>query len=99
MKIDDAQKIIIDDLAKRYKTLSDKIKKLETQKDELKTQLMAHDGQSGEKFKISVTEYTSDRIESLKAIRDKSQALFDMLHEAGCVKEVTATRLNLKEIK
>lgn len=89
----------INNLIKAYKATQDAIKKLEEQKDELKVQLMALDGTETDAFRISVTEYTQDRLESLKAIRDKSQSLFDALHEAGCVKQIPVTRLNLKEIK
>jgi hypothetical protein len=86
-------------LPKQYLDLNTKIKELEELKDELKIQLMALDGQEVDGYTISVKESKSDRIESLKAIKDKSPSLFQALHDAGCVKEIISTRVNVKEIK
>ena len=89
----------LDKLAKRYNRLNKLMKRLEEAKDEMKVQLMTMDGLSGELYAITVSEYTQERLESLKAIKDKSQSLWSALHEAGCVKETKATRLNIKEKK
>lgn len=83
-------------LPKRYLQLTARLKKLEDQKDLLKAQLMALDGQNVDGYAISIKESTSDRIESLKAIKDKSPSLFAALHDAGCVKQVLTTRLTVK---
>ena len=89
----------LDKLAKRYNRINALMKRLEDAKDELKVQLMALDGESGALYAVKVSEYTQDRLESLSAIKDKSQSLWNALHEAGCVKQITATRLNLKAVK
>jgi hypothetical protein len=83
----------------RYLEVLKAIKTLEDEKDELRAQLMAVVDTPPDGWMIRVTESVSDRVESLKAIRDKSQSLFDALHAAGCVKEVVSTRLTVKEIK
>lgn len=89
----------MDDLCEQYNAVCAQIKALNEKKDELKAQLMVCDGEHGERYSVSVKESTSDRIESLKAIKDKSQSLFDALHSAGCVKQVTSTRLYIKPIE
>lgn len=86
-------------LPKQYLELNAKIKELEEAKEALRLQLMALDGQEVDGYAISVKESKSDRIESLKAIKDKSPSLFQALHDAGCIKEVVSTRVNVKEIK
>lgn len=89
----------VDALAQRYCDIGEAIKALEDEKDALRVQLMALDGISGEFFRIEVTEYVQERLESLRSIRDKSEALFLALHELGAVRETKATRVNIKEIK
>lgn len=89
----------MDKLCEEYNRVVAEIKELTAKKDELKAQLMACDGESTEHYSVTVKESKSDRIESLKAIKDKSQSLFDALHSAGCVKQVTSTRLYIKPIE
>jgi hypothetical protein len=86
-------------LPKQYLELNKQIKELEEQKEALRLQLMALDGQEVDGFSIKVTESTQERIEALKAIKDKSPSLFQALHDAGCIKQVVSTRVNVKEIK
>jgi len=88
----------LDKLATQYKSINEQIKTLESKKDELKASLMTLDGEQGDLWKISVTEYKSDRVESLKAIKDKSPSLFKALHDAGSIKSITSTRLNIKSL-
>jgi hypothetical protein len=57
---------------------------------------MALDGQSVDGYLIAVKESTSERIESLKAIKDKSPSLFQALHDAACIKQVVSTRVTVK---
>jgi len=89
----------MDELCEQYNAVCAEIKELTAKKDELKAQLMSCDGESSDSWSITVKESKSDRIESLKAIKDKSQSLFDALHSAGCVKQVTSTRLYIKPIE
>jgi hypothetical protein len=60
---------------------------------------MALDGESSDDYAVKVTESTQERVESLKVIKDKSESLFKALHEAGAIKQVKTTRLNIRRIK
>lgn len=89
----------MDNICRRYNRINRLIKRLEAEKAELRVQLMACDGETSQHYQVKVTESKADRVESLKAIRDKSESLFKALHEAGCIKEVVSTRVTVKEIK
>ena len=47
---------------------------------------------------MAISESTSERLEGIKAIADKSPSLLEALHAAGCVKTVTSTRLTVKPV-
>ena len=81
--------------ASRYIEVLAAIKALEAEKEELRAVLMSIADTPPPGYLIRVVESRSDRLESLKAIRDKSQSLFDALHAAGAVKEVVSTRLTV----
>lgn len=81
-----------------YLAITAKIKALEEQKETLKVQLMALDGQEVDGYSVKVTTSHSDRVESLKAIEDKSPSLFRALHDAGCIKRVESHRVIVKPI-
>jgi uncharacterized protein YggE len=53
---------------------------------------------TSERYRVSVSESTSERLEGMKAIADKSPSLLQALHAAGCVKTVTSTRLTVKPL-
>jgi len=75
------------------------IKKAEEKKDELKLQIMSvYETVSSERYGVKVTKSVSDRVESLKAIEDKSPSLFKALHDAGCIKQVESVRLTVKPL-
>ena len=57
---------------------------------------LAASGIAPERYSIRVSESTSERIESLRVIRDKSPSLFEALHQAGAIKEVVSTRITVK---
>lgn len=86
--------------AERYLEVQSQLKALESEKELLRVQLMdlAASGVDVGPYEIKVLESTSDRLEGLTAIKDKSRSLFDALHEAGCVKQVTSTRLIVKPL-
>jgi hypothetical protein len=86
---------VYDNPAAEYIALLADIKRLEERKEELRAVLMSIAETPPPGYLIRVTESRSDRLESLKAIRDKSQSLFDALHAAGAVKEVVSTRLTV----
>lgn len=71
---------------------------LEEMKNCLREQLITANGQSTDTFMVKVTESTQERVESLKVIKDKSESLFKALHEAGAIKQVKTTRLNIKRL-
>lgn len=85
-----------DELCKKRLELMAEIKRLEAENEEVRLQLMACDGEESEHYSVRVVESKSDRLESLKAIKDKSRSLFNALHECGAVKEVVSTRLIVK---
>jgi hypothetical protein len=89
-----------DKLLADYLSTTTELKRLEAQKEELKLQILTahHGGEESQGFQVRVSESTQDRVESLKAIEDKSPSLFKALHEAGCVKQVKAVRLTVKPI-
>lgn len=89
----------MDKLCRRYNRINALMKRLQAAKDELKVQLMACDGEESERYTVSVSTVKQERIEGLKAIKDKSRSLFNALHEAGCIREVESTRLSVKEKK
>lgn len=88
----------MDNLCRKYNRINKLIKRLEAKKQELKVQLMACDGESTESYRVNVKTVTQERLESLKAIKDKSRSLHKALYEAGCVREIEMTRLNVKEL-
>jgi len=88
-----------DDLLQAYLTACEALKAAEEAKDALRVQLMAEaPHNTSQAFTVKITESISERVESLKAIRDKSQSLFDALHAAGCVREVAQTRVSVKAL-
>jgi hypothetical protein len=87
-----------DQVAARYLEVTEALRALESEKDELRVQLMAV-GSEATAYTVSVKESTSERIESLRAIRDKSPSLFEALHQAGAIKEVVSTRITVKLTK
>jgi hypothetical protein len=84
--------------AQRYIELQAELKALESEKELLRLQLIgiAVSGLDVGPYVINVSESTSDRLEGLNAIKDKSRSLYDALHTAGCVKSVVSTRLTVK---
>jgi hypothetical protein len=88
----------LDKLCAQYERISKRLELLKDMKECLRVQLMAADGQVTDSYSIKVTESTQERVESLKAIKDKSESLFKALHEAGCIKQVPITRLNIKRL-
>lgn len=86
-----------DDLLQAYLDATSALKQAEEAKEALRVQVLAcAPTEASERFTVKITESKSDRIESLKAILDKSPSLHKALHEAGCVKEVVSTRLTVK---
>lgn len=87
-----------DEIAARYLEVTEALRVLESKKDELRVQVMglAASGIEPERYSIRVSESKSDRIESLRVIRDKSPSLFEALHQAGAIKEVVSTRITVK---
>ena len=88
-----------DDLITAYQTACAALQAAEEAKDALRVELMAaapHN--TSARFVVKVSESTSERLEGMKHIADKSPSLLKALHEAGCVKTVTSTRLTVKEI-
>ena len=85
--------------AARYLEVTASLKALEDEKDELRAILMACADAPPEGFTVRVSESTADRVESLKAIGDKSPSLLAALHAAGCIKAVVSTRLTVKAVR
>ncbi len=85
-----------DKLILAYLRADKRAKKAADLRESLRDQLLENPA-SSLRYSVTVTESTSERIESLKAIKDKSVSLFNALHEAGCVKEVVSKRLTVKE--
>lgn len=85
--------------AARYIAIQAEIKALEEEKELLRIQLMAIVDTPPEGYTITVVNTSTDRLEGLKAIRDKSESLWKALHEVGAVKKVESTRVTVKEVK
>ena len=65
----------------------------------LRAQIMAEAPHSAsERFQVRIVESTSERIESLKAIRDKSPKLIEALRSVGAIKTVVSTRLTVQAL-
>jgi hypothetical protein len=84
-----------DEIAARYLEVTEQLRALESEKDGLRLHLMAN-GSLATAYTVTVKESTSERIESLRVIRDKSPSLFEALHQAGAIKEVVSTRITVK---
>jgi predicted secreted protein len=84
-----------DDLFDAYLQAKQAVKDAEEHLDQLRLQVMATvDAEPSDRVKVTVS--TSERVESLKAIADKSPSLLKALHEIGAIKEVKQTRLTVK---
>lgn len=88
-----------DALLQAYLDAQDALKRAEEAKEELRVLILAEAPHNqSERFKVAISESTSERLEGIKAIADKSPSLLEALHAAGCVKTVTSTRLTVKPI-
>lgn len=88
-----------DSLLEAYLASVEAAKAADEAKEELRLQVMALAGsETSSKYIVKVSESTSERLEGLKAIADKSPSLLAALHSAGCVKTVTSTRLTVKPL-
>ena len=88
-----------DDLLQAYLDATAALKAAEEAKDALRVQLMAEaPHNTSQAFTVKITESTSDRIESLKAIYDKSPSLHQALHDVGAIKQVVSTRVSVKAL-
>ena len=79
----------------KYLKLQSLIKRLEAEKERLRLEIMVGTDFPST-YSVTITKFTSRRIESLEAIRDKSQNLYDALFTAGCVRESEHTRVLVK---
>jgi len=81
--------------AERYLDINAQIKALEAEKETLRDELMELVDAPPDGYSIKLVESSSDRLEGLKAIQDRSQSLFDALHMAGCIKKTISKRLTV----
>lgn len=90
---------LTDDLLAEYNALTTEEKRIKARKDELRDAILAqHQTYASAAYTVTVTTYTSTRLESLEAIRDKSQKLYDALFAAGAVKSVESQRIAVKAL-
>jgi len=88
-----------DDLLSAFVAAKKAAKQADEALETLRLQVMAtapHN--TTDKFKVVIAESTSERLEGLKAIKDKSPSLFKALQSAGCIKNTVSTRLTVEPL-
>lgn len=85
------------DLVASYLANSKAIKKLEAENKKLKEQIMERAINETDTHTVKQTLVTQDRLESLKAIGEKSPKALEMLKKLACIKQISYTKLTISE--